>query len=356
MQVILETLIQRMKDTRYNVKFGYNKDTGEIKDKSDISSRDGSDYLDIPEMDENGLMEDFANGLDVREKDALLKALVGKGNFKRFRDKANELGLLEYWNRYRDFAYEDLAKEWCDENYITVVDEGVRPYIICHMVTSIDGKVTGEFLNKEDCSEAENFYYELHRNAKVDGFACGRITMEGSFTKGYYPDLKAYEGKRVVRNDYVADDFAPFYAVSFDRKGSLGWKDAYIMDDDPGYDNAHIIEVLTERVSDAYLAYLRDMGISYIIAGEKELDLKLALAKLYRSFGIRRLLLEGGSTLNAAFLKEDCVDELSLVTAPLLEGKGKPLFENSDNVTFVLENHRRMGDTTVYGRYTKKSA
>ncbi|MCF0113850.1 MAG: hypothetical protein HUJ56_00750, partial [Erysipelotrichaceae bacterium] len=93
MQVNLETLIKFMKDTRYNVKFGYNKDTGEIKDKSDISSRDGSDYLDLPEMDENGLMEDFANGLDKVEKEALLKAMVGKGNFKRFRDKANELGL-----------------------------------------------------------------------------------------------------------------------------------------------------------------------------------------------------------------------------------------------------------------------
>ncbi len=27
-----------------------------------------------------------------------------------------------------------------------------RPYIICHMMTSIDGKVTGDFLFRDECS------------------------------------------------------------------------------------------------------------------------------------------------------------------------------------------------------------
>ena len=29
-----------------------------------------------------------------------------------------------------------------------------RPYIICHMVTSIDGKVTGDFLFQPECAGA----------------------------------------------------------------------------------------------------------------------------------------------------------------------------------------------------------
>ena len=28
-----------------------------------------------------------------------------------------------------------------------------RPYIICHMMTSIDGKVTGDFLFRDECAE-----------------------------------------------------------------------------------------------------------------------------------------------------------------------------------------------------------
>lgn len=36
-----------------------------------------------------------------------------------------------------------------------------RPYIICHMVTSIDGKVTGDFLGMPSCEKATEIYYDL---------------------------------------------------------------------------------------------------------------------------------------------------------------------------------------------------
>ena len=36
-----------------------------------------------------------------------------------------------------------------------------RPHIICHMVTSIDGKVTGDFLSQPECEKATDIYYEL---------------------------------------------------------------------------------------------------------------------------------------------------------------------------------------------------
>ena len=39
-----------------------------------------------------------------------------------------------------------------------------RPYVICHMVTSIDGKVTGDFLYRPECEKATDIYYEINRN------------------------------------------------------------------------------------------------------------------------------------------------------------------------------------------------
>ena len=68
-----------------------------------------------------------------------------------------------------------------------------RPYIICHMVTSVDGKVTGNFLFQSECIGATEIYYRLNREIKADGFICGRTTMENSFTGGYYPDLSKYK-------------------------------------------------------------------------------------------------------------------------------------------------------------------
>lgn len=56
----------------------------------------------------------------------------------------------------------------------------MRPYVICHMTTSIDGKVTGDFLYREACAPAIEEYYRLNREIPAEAFACGRVTMEGS--------------------------------------------------------------------------------------------------------------------------------------------------------------------------------
>ncbi|MBQ4572286.1 MAG: hypothetical protein IJA80_03295 [Clostridia bacterium] len=53
-----------------------------------------------------------------------------------------------------------------------------RPYIICHMVTSLDGKVTGDFLFSPECEDATEIYYDINRKLKCNGFICGRVTME----------------------------------------------------------------------------------------------------------------------------------------------------------------------------------
>ena len=96
-----------------------------------------------------------------------------------------------------------------------------RPYIICHMVTSIDGKVTGKFLESEAGLKAAEQYYKIHREFGADGFICGRLTMEGSFTGGWYPDLTAFQGQKMEREDYIATYDAEFHAVAFDTHGKL---------------------------------------------------------------------------------------------------------------------------------------
>jgi riboflavin biosynthesis pyrimidine reductase len=229
-----------------------------------------------------------------------------------------------------------------------------RPYIICHMVTSIDGKVTGDFLNQPECEAAVEAYYQLNRDYHGDAFACGRVTMEGSFTGGWYPDLSAFAGVSIPRKDYVANKEAKFFAVAFDRHGRLGWRESNIVDDDPGYGGAHIIEVLCEDTPDAYLAYLQSIQVSYLFAGINELDLSLALKKLKELFGIKTLLLEGGSVINGAFQREAVIDELSLVMAPITAGEGsKPLFDQGNMQGFKLKEVKQLNDSALWLNYLK---
>ena len=232
-----------------------------------------------------------------------------------------------------------------------VEKHGLRPVVICHMVTSIDGKVTGDFLYSQKGLEISETYYEINRQLKGDAFACGRVTMESSFTNSFKPDLSAFNGTDIPYEDYIAMKH-DYYAVSFDRCGKVGWTDSKIHDDDPGYDNCHIIEVLTEKAPKEMLAYYRSIGVSYIFAGKDDINLKLALSKLYSIFGIKKLLLEGGSIINGAFLRDGLIASLSLVVAPIIADKDdKPLFMDADISEFTLTSAEAMPDGSVWVRY-----
>ena len=161
---------------------------------------------------------------------------------------------------------------------------------------------------------------------------------------------------KVERADFVANNKATRYAVSFDRRGRLGWKTSEIVDEDPGYGGAHIIEVFCENVADAYLAYLQKVGISYVFAGKTEMDLAIAVEKLKGLFDIKVLLLEGGSVINGAFQRAGLIDELSLVQAPIVaEADDKPLFEGSALENYRLEEAKVLGEGALWSRYKKKN-
>lgn len=235
-----------------------------------------------------------------------------------------------------------------------------RPYIICHMVMSLDGKVTGEFLKKSENGEFIDEYYRIHRKYGADGFLCGRVTMEGSFPQPPVPS-KDYDGPPIERVDYIAQK-AAFYAVAADPKGKLWWSGRAISDPDEGYDGAHIIEVLTESVHDAFLAYLRNKGVSYIFGGKTELELGLVLKKLKGLFGIEKLLLEGGGIVNGSFLQEELIDEISLVVVPAAECSENaiPLFKTgkygaitAPAKSFHLKEAKRLNNDGLWLKYTK---
>jgi hypothetical protein len=54
----------------------------------------------------------------VRQR--LQESLRGRGAFRRFKDLAGEIGLLDGWYAYRDERYEALARAWCEENGFVV--------------------------------------------------------------------------------------------------------------------------------------------------------------------------------------------------------------------------------------------
>ena len=234
----------------------------------------------------------------------------------------------------------------------------IRPYIICHMITSMDGKVTGKFLEDKKIEHLLDEYYRIHFEFKANGFACGKTTFLEAFVKDNNIDLSKFKEEKVNKNeDYIYEKISEckFFAVCFDRKGSINWKTNTLKDDLPGYDNSHIIQVMTENVKDEYLAHLKSIGVSYIICGKDDINIDVCLEKLRLKFGIKVLLLEGGSLINGSFNKAGVIDEISLVQVPMsAEKDDKPLFYEGNIQRYSLETVRSLKNG-VYMLYKHKA-
>lgn len=168
-----------------------------------------------------------------------------------------------------------------------------RPYIFCHMLTSLDGKIMGNYMDLPACEPAGDLFYDIAFGEdpfyRHQGWLSGRVTTDDNFTHYRAPALTP-GAPTVPEGDFVAQQ-APMYYVSVDPKGKLGWESATLTYETT---TAHVIEVLTEEASNDYKAFLRKLGISYILAGKDRLDYALALEKLKTRFGIQVLMLGGG--------------------------------------------------------------
>ena len=228
------------------------------------------------------------------------------------------------------------------------------------MMTALDGKITGPFMDSPVTGIVSEEYERTNETYAPDAWLCGRVTTDENFTFYRKPELDE-SVRSVPEGDFVAMNDASMYYVSVDTSGRIGWTDNTLH-----YANrpaAHIIEVLTGKASAAYRSFLRSLQISYIIAGEEQLDCRLAAEKLKTLFGIHTLMVSGGGFINWSFLSAGLIDELSLVVAPVADGENNTvtLFEKADYlpahapVEFALQKVDMLDGGGVWLRYTVRN-
>ena len=177
------------------------------------------------------------------------------------------------------------------------------------MLSSVDGKIDGDCL---DAVMNAGDYEATAAQLAGDAWMCGRTTMQRHFADKD-PFVSVSNTPAGPQPVFVARR-AESYAVSVDTLGKLRWAS-----DD--LDGDHVICVVSEQARADYLAMLRDMGVSYVVAGASSVDLAKAVELLGEHFGIRTLLLEGGGHINGAFLEAGLIDELSLLLVPGIDGR-----------------------------------
>ena len=187
----------------------------------------------------------------------------------------------------------------------------MRPYVICHMCTSLDGKIIGDRWGKLSGYKHESTLFEsTAASFGIGAWLVGTTTMD-EFDSPKFKLPRA--PKNFKRADHIANKNAKTLGIGADAKGALRFKHSEVGGD-------HVVLLVTDRVSNDYLAHLQTAGVSYLFCGKKEIDLELALRKIGRAFKLRKLMLQGGGKFNGAMLHAGLVDEISHLTVPVADG------------------------------------
>ena len=226
----------------------------------------------------------------------------------------------------------------------------MRPYVICHMCTTVDGKILGDRWGKLPGYKHESDLFEnTAASFGIGAWLVGTTTMDefdGRKTK--LPRAP----KSFTRGDHIANKNAKRLAIGADAKGVLRFQENEVGGD-------HVALLVTERVGNDYLAHLQSAGVSYLFCGKKEIDLHTALQKLGKAFKLRKLMLQGGGKFNGAMLAAGVVDEISHLTVPVADGgagvssffdiPGDPPAKAA--ATLRLKSHKLLAGGVIWARY-----
>lgn len=197
-----------------------------------------------------------------------------------------------------------------------------KPYIICYMMTSVDGRIDCDMVGQ--LAGVEDYYPlldELGLQSAISGKTTARLELaeKGEFAaKDNSPFGKEAVSKKT--------DSANGYTIVVDTKGTLLWKH------DSEYDKPHIL-ITSKQVSKEYLNYLDEQNISYIVTGDSKIDLAVACEALKETFGIERLGIVGGPAINTAFLDAGLLDEVINLIGAGIDGRASfpPVFNREDD-------------------------
>lgn len=221
-----------------------------------------------------------------------------------------------------------------------------KPYIIVHMMTSIDGRI--------DCGmtaqlRGNNEYYSTLDSLDAPTRVSGSVTAATEMANG---DVKFNASKKLNKIAFKKNTIANSYNIVTDSTGHLRWSN------EAGSGFPHLV-LTSENVSQEYINYLNQNNISWIAVGKEHVDLKKAMDILANEFGVKRLAVVGGGKINGGFLSAGLVDEISIVIGPGVDGRsGQPaLFDgltSSIPIPLKLKSVQNYSDGAIWLRYLTK--
>jgi riboflavin biosynthesis pyrimidine reductase len=212
------------------------------------------------------------------------------------------------------------------------------------MMTSIDGRI--------DCGMTAQLpgadeYYKILGELDIPTTLSGRTTAE--LEMALPGKFEAQDGNPYGKEGFSKKIDAQGYEVIVDTKGTLLWEK------ETSADKPHLI-ITSEQVSKDYLDYLDGQNISWIVCGKDRIDLHKTVTILAENFGVMRMGIVGGPTINTAFLTAGLLNEVDLLIGPGIDGRAEfpSVFEGRQEakpLPLTLKDVEKRTGGTVLLRY-----
>lgn len=195
-----------------------------------------------------------------------------------------------------------------------------RPYIICHMMASVDGRIDCPMVAQISGEEYYAALESLGTSSKLSGrvtaaLECSAVSEELSDeTVVFSKDCDAVSVDALAQESVFQSVKSEEYTIVVDTHGRLQMSSSEA-DDHP------LLVIMSENVSESHLEMLRSHNVSWIATGKDSIDLHRAVEILAEQFGVSRLVLVGGGNINGGFLEAGLVDEVSVMIAPGIDGR-----------------------------------
>ena len=183
--------------------------------------------------------------------------------------------------------------------------ENCKSMIVLSAAMRIDGKIGQR--NKKTVLSSKSDKIRVHKlRSKSDAILVGKNTIEED---NPLLTVRYVKGKNPIR-------------IIIDSHGTIKNSSKIIKTSK----NIPTIIVTSKLVSKRNLSRLNNLPLDVIICGKKQVDIKKLMPILSKK-GIKKILLEGGGTLNYSFLKKNLIDEIVVTITPFVLGS-----ENSVNL------------------------
>ncbi len=223
-----------------------------------------------------------------------------------------------------------------------------KPYIVCHMMTSVDGRIDCGMTSK--IAGVDEYYLTLEA-LDTPAAVSGRVTAMLELAES--GEFQCKDKTRYGKEGFSKKADSAGYEIIMDTNGTLLWND------DSEYDKPHLI-ITSENVSKEYLSYLDSRNISWIACGKKCIDLARACEILADDFRVKRMSIVGGGHINGGFLDAGLIDEISILIGLGIDGRegmaavfdGLPI--DREPIPLTLKDVTKYDDGAVWIRYLVK--